>query len=122
MVKSAAIGREFEKVAATYLTRKNCVIVETNYYCKFGEVDLIVLDNQLLVFVEVRYRSSSLYGSSSETVNRSKQRKIKLAAEYYLQERDLANKVDCRFDVVSIAKEDRGYQIDWHRDAFWDVW
>ena len=69
--------------AAAYLKKKGYQILEANFRCRFGEIDLIARDGGYLVFIEVKYRSSPT-GDSLEAVNRRKQRKIIRVAEYYL--------------------------------------
>ena len=70
--------------AAAYLKKKGYRILEANFRCRFGEIDLIARDGAYLVFIEVKYRSSLKDGDSLEAVNRRKQRKIIRVAEYYL--------------------------------------
>ena len=70
--------------AAAYLKKKGYRILEANFRCRFGEIDLIARDGAYLVFIEVKYRSSLKDGDSLEAVNRGKQRKIIRVAEYYL--------------------------------------
>lgn len=87
-----------------------------NFYTRYGEIDRIFRDGQVLVFVEVRYRRRHDYGSGAESVTARKQQRLRLAAEAYLQGLAATVLPDCRFDVVSISGEPM--QTDWCQNAF----
>ncbi len=108
------IGAEKEILARTYLERQGLRPVARNYRCRLGEIDLVMRDADTLVFVEVRFRASTRFGSPAETVDRRKQRRLAATAEIYLQQHP--NALPCRFDVVAISGNDR---IDWIRNAFY---
>lgn len=76
-------------------------VLERNYKTRLGEIDLIVKDGSYICFIEVKYRSSSLFGYPSEAVDKRKKRKIISVAKIYLKDKHLIN-IDCRFDVVEI--------------------
>jgi putative endonuclease len=109
----ADLGRDKERLAGDYLARQGLRPVARNHRCRFGEIDLIMRDGQTLVFVEVRYRGSSRFGTPAETVDVRKQRRIAAAAADYL--RTSRSVLPCRFDVVAIGAQD---QIQWLKDAF----
>ena len=88
-----------------YLKKKGYRILEANFRCRFGEIDLIARDGAYLVFIEVKYRSSLKDGDSLEAVNRRKQRKIIRVAEYYLCMHQEKADLPCRFDVIGIEEE-----------------
>lgn len=115
------VGKKVEKLVSSYLEQRGLKLITSNYRCKFGEVDLIMSDEDVLVFIEVRYRKKSDYGDGVATVDRFKRNKIKKAAVHYLQKNDLYDEVPCRFDVVSVSG---GLQkkISWIKDAFWAKW
>jgi len=96
------------------------VLIEQNYLTKFGEIDIIMLDKveQVLVFVEVRYRKDKLFGSASDTVTSVKQAKIIRSAQRYLQQHDEFDEFMCRFDVVGIESDLKYPKINWIKDAF----
>jgi putative endonuclease len=98
---SRAVGRGFEARAAAHLERLGFTVVETNYTCKGGEIDLVCDDHGTLVFVEVRARRGHRYGAPEETVGAVKQRRIVHAARHYLVKRRVGERA-CRFDVVAI--------------------
>jgi len=111
---SKNIGDMGEEKARNFLKKNNIKILETNFKCKLGEIDIIAKDSSSLIFIEVKYRKSDKFGAPFETVTRHKQRKIILTAQLYLQKHPkLANKA-CRFDVISIHQND----INWIQDAF----
>lgn len=107
-------GRRYEVFAAEYLKKQGYRILEQNFYCRQGEVDLIARDGKVLVFIEVKYRKTLHSGTPAEAVNRRKQQKIRQAARYYLYRKNYGEDIPCRFDVVSIA----GEKISVIRDAF----
>lgn len=101
MSKKAVIGAKGEQMAANYLQSKEYSIVERNYRFKRAEIDLIVLKDECIVFVEVKTRSSNVYGHPEEAVNEKKARKIVEGAENYVQEKKWAGNI--RFDIVAIS-------------------
>lgn len=116
------IGAQIEKSVRVYLESKGLLFVCANYYSKYGEIDLIMRENSTLVFIEIRYRKDNGYGDGLSTVTPRKQDKIKKTAFCYLKKTQLFDKTNCRFDVVSVAKEENGLSIDWIQDAFWENW
>lgn len=109
-----AIGHAVEQRACAYLQDRGLHLVHRNYENDYGEIDLIMRDGNETVFVEVRSRNSSDYGTALESVDDHKQKKIIRAALGYLYEHSLFDKINCRFDVVSID----GTQWEWTIDAF----
>ncbi len=110
-------GRAAEDAACNWLTRRGLKLRERNYRCRFGEIDLIMQDGDGLVFVEVRSRARSDFGTPAETVNAAKRGRLRATAEHYLQQVRGASRKPCRFDIVAIAGEDDGGPL-WLRDAF----
>jgi putative endonuclease len=107
-------GAAAEQLAAAFLARHGLALVEANYRCRFGEIDLILRDRDTIVFAEVRLRSSDRFGGAAYSVDRRKQSRIIAAARRWL-----AGKKDapCRFDVVLMDRLDAA-RIEWIRDAF----
>jgi putative endonuclease len=106
-------GRAAEQLALRFLTDAGMQLKSRNYSCRMGEIDLILLDGDTLVFVEVRQRRNSAYGSAGESITSRKQRKLVAAAGHYLaRQRKLPQ---CRFDAVLVDAQGR---IEWIRDAF----
>lgn len=117
-------GESAEQDACKFLIKNKLKLVSKNFSCKFGEIDLIMLDEQSLVFVEVRYRKNSQFGSGAESITISKQRKLIKTASYYLQQNPKTSQYATRFDVISMSavlnhsnSEDES-KIDWIKDAF----
>lgn len=75
-------GLHYEKLALKYLKKQGLKFSGKNYHCRLGEIDLIMLDHEGIVFIEVRYRANSNYGSGLDTVTRSKQQKLRLTAQH----------------------------------------
>jgi len=96
------LGKEGERLAEQYLKKKGYKIVERNYRCRGAELDLIVLDRRVIVFVEVKTRTGYGFGSPFEAVEFRKQQKMIQAAQYFLNEKKLHQR-DARFDVVGIS-------------------
>ena len=109
------IGDWAEDRAKDYLLERGLSLREANYRCKSGEIDLIMLDQKSLVFVEVRSRGSADYGSALESVNYFKQQRLIRAAKHYLQNKRLTDRLPCRFDVISV---DRHAEVQWIQNAF----
>ena len=113
------IGKIGEMLAETYLTGRGCRVVERNYRCAFGEIDLIVRDRGVLAFVEVRTKASEAFGHPLESVDWVKQRKVRVVAGHYLSERGSGFCEGFRFDVVGILfKEGEDPSIQWVAGAF----
>jgi len=111
-------GLEAEKLAATFLMNHGLKLVMQNYHCKYGEIDLIMLDAKTLVFVEVRLRTNGKFGSAGASITSQKQQKLILTAQHYLQEysRQYGN-CQCRFDAILMDKTELKH-IEWVRNAF----
>jgi len=111
------LGKEGERIAEQYLKRKGYKLVERNYRCSAGEVDLIVLDRRVIVFVEVKTRRHERFGIPLESVHPRKQRKMIKTALWFLSEHNLHNR-DARFDVVGIAFGARAPVVEHIENAF----
>lgn len=98
------IGGRYEKEAGEYLKKYGYQILEYNYRCKTGEIDLIAREGGYLVFCEVKYRKSAGSGDPSEAVDARKQKRISRCAAYYLMEKGMTE-CPCRFDVVSVLAD-----------------
>jgi len=101
-----AVGTTYEKLAGNYLEQQGYEILEYNFRCRMGEIDIIARDCEYLVFVEVKYRSSSRTGSPLEAVDARKQRIISKVASYYCLTHGYGEGQSCRFDVVAIKGEE----------------
>jgi len=115
-------GGRWERYAESYLRRHGLKSLARNFTTRFGELDLVMLDGAVLVFVEVRYRRRDRYGSGADSVTWAKQRRLISAARHFLsRHRPHAGRA-CRFDVVSLGAGADGPeadpQVNWIRHAF----
>ena len=117
---TTAAGRRGEDLACRHLQSQGLELLERNYRCRAGEIDLVMLDGSTLVLVEVRSRSSSEHGGAAATVGARKQRRFILAARHLLLTRPQYRKLSARFDVLAIdpAPGSGSPQLTWIRDAF----
>ena len=106
-----AQGRDWEQAALRYLKRHGLALVEANFTCKGGEIDLIMRDADTLVFVEVRQRADGHHGGAAASITPAKIRRLVRAAQFYLLR--LPTTPPCRFDVVAID----GDKLEWIRNA-----
>ena len=119
-----ALGSKFERIAEKHLLDQGLQLLVRNFSCSMGEIDLIMLDKETLVFVEVRYRNNANHGNPLETITRSKQRKIVRTAQAYLKITYKQNS-PCRFDAIGITKNStpsangEPFNIDWIPGAFY---
>lgn len=97
-------GSYYERMAGVYLTEKGYEILEYNYRCRLGEIDIIARDGDYLVFCEVKYRADDRKGTPAEAVDYAKQRAISKSALYYMTVNGI-DEIPCRFDVVSIEDD-----------------
>lgn len=111
-------GLAAEQLAATFLQNHGLKLVAQNYHCKYGEIDLVMKDAKTLVFIEVRLRTNSQFGSAGASITAQKQQKLILTAQHYLQH-FLSQHGDCqcRFDAILMDKADANH-IEWLRNAF----
>lgn len=116
-MRKISTGKEGEKIAADFLKKNGYRIVETNYRCPIGEIDIIARDKSELVFVEVKARKSSALGYPEQAVGVKKQRKMSKLALWYLQEKKTTD-ARARFDVVAILLLPSGNDIRLIRNAF----
>jgi len=112
------LGEKGEKQAARYLKKKGYKIVTANYRCKYGEIDLIARYADILIFIEVKTRTSTYFGVPAAAVDYRKQQQISKVAHHYLITHH-NDDVDARFDVISILSP-RGQkaEIEHISDAF----
>ena len=112
-----AVGRAAEDLAAGYLQRQGCQVLERRFGCRVGEIDLIVEDEGVVVFVEVKARRGSRYGGVLCAVTARKRRRIITTARVFLGGRRWRAR-RCRFDVVGVRLQGGNAEVEWIRDAF----
>jgi putative endonuclease len=111
-------GKRAEKIALNFLTKQGIKIVSQNFHSRFGEIDLIGLDKQILIFVEVRYRKNEHFLSAVETIDKHKCKKIVITSEYYLNQHKKYQSYLCRYDVITITGNLNKPVIEWIKNAF----
>jgi putative endonuclease len=114
-----AVGVAAEQLAYDYLQGRGLKPVERNYRCRHGEIDLVMLDDGCLVFVEVRYRSRGAVARAAVTVDRQKQTRLIRTAEMFLATRPRYSSCAAWFDVIGVDGRGTGRRtVEWIRDAF----
>jgi putative endonuclease len=116
--RSNLLGEATEIAASLWLQQQGLISIEQNFRCKGGEIDLIMLHRDQLVFVEVRLRSRSDFGSGAESVTVRKQRRIICAARHFLATYARWRNYPCRFDVIAVATINRQRDWQWFQNAF----
>lgn len=119
MRNNKILGNEGEEIAIDYLINSGYKILDRNFRCKTGEIDIIIEDNEIIAFVEVKTRSTNQFGNPSEAVGYGKQRKIVRTALMFIMKNKLSDRMS-RFDVLEIIKSDNLSQsyINHIKDAF----
>jgi len=115
------LGKKGEEIALRFLKKNGYRILQRNYVCKMGEVDIIAREKDTLAFVEVKTRTSTTFGLPQLAVNASKQMQLSKAALNFIKEKRL-EEMKARFDVVAILLGPRGEEIELIRDAFDSRW
>lgn len=111
-------GQQAEKQAQAHLEKHGLILIQANYQCYQGEIDLIMRDGNDIVFVEVRSRTRVDYGDALESITPSKIKKIIKAATLFLQKKGWLYSVSSRFDVIAIQYHNGQPQLSWIKNAF----
>ena len=106
-------GAQAEQVAAQFLQKNGLRLLQRNFRCRFGEIDLILRDGETLIFAEVRQRSRGDFGGAAASIDAHKQRRLILTAQHYLA--SLPRIPPCRFDAVLLDAADN---VEWVKNAF----
>ena len=111
---------QYEDLARDYLIKQGLGLLQSNYRCRFGEIDLIMLDDEIICFVEVKFRRSLAYGGAAGALSRAKQHRIiKTAQLYVAANRRFGNRA-LRFDAFLIQQQSDGTNdFNWIRNAFY---
>ena len=105
------LGKNGEDEAVKYLEKQGYTIIERNFLCRQGEIDIIALDEKYLVFIEIKSRANTEYGLPSESVTERKKKHMIKAIQYYLYKRNLEN-ANIRIDVIEVYVKDEKYSIN----------
>ena len=111
-------GRQAENYAGSWLKKHRLKILKLNFHSRWGEIDIIALDQDTICFIEVRYRKSSTHGTAVDSVTSQKQQRIIKTAQAYLQQHLTHKSRPARFDVISMSGNLDKPDIDWYKDAF----
>lgn len=112
-------AQDAEDAAARFLAAQGYKIAQRNVATRFGEIDIVALDDGMVVFVEVKSRASDHYGPPEDAVDRRKQQALRRIAQIYLDQHKLHD-IPCRFDVVALTRT-HGGDDDWHIELFQDA-
>lgn len=107
-----------EDLACRYLQQRGLHLLKRNYRCRWGEIDLIMLDQGDIVYVEVRYRRSARFGGALASINANKRRRLIATAMHHQQHHPQAARQTSRFDVIAISGPETQPNIQWVQDAF----
>ena len=117
------IGDAAEQAALAYLMDRGLSCLDTNYHTRYGEIDIVMAEGKVIVFVEVRYRKNAIYGGGARSITQNKQEKLIKTAKHYLQHHQ-AN-VECRFDVMDMSPAElastdnqQPFTFNWIKNAF----
>lgn len=116
LFKSREVGTQYETVAQQHLLSHGLTLLEKNFSCRLGELDLIMQQDECIVFIEVKYRNQQFFGNAAECVDRKKATKLIKTAHVWLKKRGLSPySTEFRFDVVAIHQQ--GNDINWIKNA-----
>lgn len=120
MLNKIQLGKRGEELARNFLKKQGFNIVDHNFRCRYGEIDLILRKDRSFHFVEVKYRRTLEYGLPQESVNRKKQNKIHCVALFWLKKRHLPMDSEIHFDVLAISQDNNnnGTKYEYIEDAF----
>lgn len=111
------IGNAGEDFAAAYMQKNGMRLLERNYYCRMGEIDIIAQDGDTVVFAEVKTRAGKSYGTAAEAVTRAKMDKLVKTAYTYIEEKGLHDS-NCRFDIAEVYGKGGRFEINYIKNAF----
>lgn len=111
-------GKRAEDIAAVYLTEQKVKLVTRNFHSRFGEIDLIGFEQEILLFIEVRYRKNEHFLAAVETIDQHKCKKIIITSEYYLNKHKKYQSYLCRYDVITLTGALDQPVIQWIKNAF----
>ncbi|TLY53101.1 MAG: YraN family protein [Gammaproteobacteria bacterium] len=117
-MSTRATGIHWENAALLHVQNAGLELLDRNFHCRLGEIDLILTDRDTIVFAEVRYRGDGTRGDGAASVGAAKQAKLVRAAQLWLQAQPRYASLPCRFDVIGCTGTPQRPQFDWVRNAF----
>lgn len=120
-MSSSSTGQHYEALARDYLEQKGLTLLEQNYHSQFGEIDLIMFDQQILCFIEVKFRKSNAFGGAISAIPHAKQQKIIKTAQFYISSTPAIAQRAMRFDALILQLESSvsDLNIEWIQNAFY---
>ena len=115
-MNQVAIGKKYEEAAVLFLEKQGFLVIERNFRCRQGEIDIIGFHENCLVFVEVKYRRNHNRGSAEEAVGLNKQKRICRTSDYFRIRHKKYQAMQVRYDVVALTENEKN--IKWYRNAF----
>jgi putative endonuclease len=113
-------GKHYEDRARAYLLERGLILLKANYFCRFGEIDLIMLQQEVLCFIEVKFRNTLKYGGAAAAIPTPKQKKIVKSAQFFLSENKKYSQYAMRFDAFLIQqKSSVDPEVNWIQNAFY---
>ncbi len=114
-------GLQYESQAKDYLLQQGLTLLKQNYQCRFGEIDLIMLHQDVVCFIEVKFRNSMGYGGAASAISAQKQKKIVKTALVFITQNDRYKHHSMRFDALLMQQQggDKNPAIDWIQNAFY---
>lgn len=116
------IGSHYEDIACEYMQKYGFRLLERNFRCRQGEIDIVGKHEGYLVFAEVKYRTDAVSGNAEEAVTYTKQKRICKTADYYRYLHKIGEDTPIRYDVIAIQGEKQKEEIHWYQNAFWHVY
>ena len=110
-------GNEAEARACQYLTEQGLKLVTRNFHCRYGEIDLIMREQQTIVFVEVRFRKANSLVDGAQSISPAKQARLVKSASYYLQQHKFSDAIPARIDVIAVTQDENTHQFNWIQNA-----
>lgn len=119
VIDRAEQGRLAEIQACAYLKKQGLKLLEKNFHCRYGEIDLIMSHGKTLIFVEVRYRRNNHFGGPLASITPQKQQRLLTTAQVYLQQHPQPTNTEMRFDVVALTLDpgNQETKIEWIQNA-----
>ncbi|MCR5655947.1 MAG: YraN family protein [Butyrivibrio sp.] len=115
------IGAYYESIVCDYLAENGIKILERNFRCKLGEIDIVAEDNGYISFIEVKYRAGSKYGTAEAAVDFRKQKTVCRVSDFYCKRYGLSENQPRRFDVAAVNVEDGAAKINYIKNAFYYI-
>lgn len=112
------IGQAGEKVAVAFLKKHGYRIIQQNFRCKFGEIDIIAYHRKTFCFIEVKARTTKAFGLPEQAVTKRKQKQIIRVTQYYLKRNKITDRICCRFDIVAISLDEGKPEVKLIKNAF----